>query len=64
MFERKIKCLSRLKVFERNIKCLSEPQMFLSRPEKYLSAMRKCWRANLNVFGDIKSIKSFCATKS
>ena len=37
--------------------------MFLSRPEKYLSAMRKCWQANLNVFRDIKFIQKFLGYK-
>ena len=51
------------KVFERNIKCLSGPQKLLSRPEKYLSAIIKCQRVNLNVFGDIKFIKKFLRYK-
>ena len=51
------------KVFECNIKCLSGPQKFFSRPEKYLSAMRECWRVNSNVFGDIKFIKKLLRYK-
>ena len=50
-------------MFERKIKCLSRPQKFLSGPEKSLSAMRKCWQVNLNVFGDIEFIEKFLRYK-